>query len=709
MNSRVAPIDVSFYSRSRRMSRSEDADSVDVRGLLCAVLRRSWLIAVCGFGSAILVYFVVGLLPPVYYAAAKVMLDPRRVQIMPAQEVVSKLELSEPVILGEIALLRSNVLIGDLIRNIGVERLETHFFEAPRTEVLERTRIADLVWSIRRDLKIFRESDSYVIVIAVEGGDPSLVMELANGIADIYIATQLAGRRETARQATAWIKEQVEELRIEVERAEAAVADFRTVRLERDGGSFDTATQQLANLSSQLVAARAERVAAEARYEQLNTLVREQGYGALARAVTSPLVERLNSDRLDLSREDAVWARDFGPDHPQRRRFAEEIDRIDTELEQEALRIIELRRNEAEVARLREASLEQGIQDLEERTAEMSSNALGLRQLQREAEAARRNYEMLLARLSETRSQEELQQPDAKLIERATYPEVPSAPRPKLMGALGGVLGGTLGIALALLFEMNRPTYRSRSELEAETELPVLASLPRSPRKDFAEIIRGLRRNSNTMFGERIRHLRTVLLMQNGRAGTRAILVASSQPNEGKSLTAMALAEMAALAGKSVILVDGDLRRSRLAKSFGWEMRCDLANFILQDCDLAEAIHTDETLGLDVLCPARPCPAAADKLAATWLEPVISELKRVYDLVIIDSAPILKVADALVLARVADSIVYVVRWDATGRAAVIEGLDTLAEMRLGVTGLVLNDVDPKMARETYGEGYTLHD
>jgi succinoglycan biosynthesis transport protein ExoP len=709
MNSRVAPIDVSSYSRSRRMSRSEDADSVDVRGLLCAVLRRSWLIAVCGFGSAILVYFVVGLLPPVYYAAAKVMLDPRRVQIMPAQEVVSKLELSEPVILGEIALLRSNVLIGDLIRNIGVERLETHFFEAPRTEVLERTRIADLVWSIRRDLKIFRESDSYVIVIAVEGGDPSLVMELANGIADIYIATQLAGRRETARQATAWIKEQVEELRIEVERAEAAVADFRTVRLERDGGSFDTATQQLANLSSQLVAARAERVAAEARYEQLNTLVREQGYGALARAVTSPLVERLNSDRLDLSREDAVWARDFGPDHPQRRRFAEEIDRIDTELEQEALRIIELRRNEAEVARLREASLEQGIQDLEERTAEISSNALGLRQLQREAEAARRNYEMLLARLSETRSQEELQQPDAKLIERATYPEVPSAPRPKLMGALGGVLGGTLGIALALLFEMTRPTYRSRSELEAETELPVLASLPRSPRKDFAEIIRGLRRNSNTMFGERIRHLRTVLLMQNGRAGTRAILVASSQPNEGKSLTAMALAEMAALAGKSVILVDGDLRRSRLAKSFGWEMRCDLANFILQDCDLAEAIHTDETLGLDVLCPARPCPAAADKLAARWLEPVISELKRVYDLVIIDSAPILKVADALVLARVADSIVYVVRWDATGRAAVIEGLDTLAEMRLGVTGLVLNDVDPKMARETYGEGYTLHD
>mgnify|MGYP006281625359 CR=1 FL=1 len=285
---------------------------------------------------------------------------------------------------------------------------------------------------------------------------------------------------------------------------------------------------------------------------------------------------------------------------------------------------------------------------------------------------------------------------------------MPSAPRPKLMGAFGGMLGGVVGVALALFLEMTRSTYRARRELEAETGLPVLASLPRMPRGDLRGIVEGLRSNSNTMFGERIRHLRTFLLMQNGRAEKKAIMFASSQPDEGKSMTAVGMAEMAALAGRSVLLLDGDLRRSRLAQSFGWDMRHDLSDFILHRCDLAEAIHTDGALGFDVLAPSRPCPEAADKLSTTWLDPVMKELTRVYDLVVIDSPPILKVSDGLVLARVADSIVYVVRWDGTPRAAVSEGLDTLAEMRLGVTGLVLNQVDPKQAEKTYGEGYAAY-
>jgi capsular exopolysaccharide synthesis family protein len=201
--------------------------------------------------------------------------------------------------------------------------------------------------------------------------------------------------------------------------------------------------------------------------------------------------------------------------------------------------------------------------------------------------------------------------------------------------------------------------------------------------------------------------LRT-LPLQRGGGDKQVILVTSSLPDEGKSMTAMALAEMAALAGKSVLLVDADLRRSRLMKTFGWNPDYDLADFILERADLAEAIMTDDALGIHVLAAAQPCPEAADDLSTDWLRPMMDELKRVYDVVIVDSPPLLKVSDGLVLAQVADSIVYVVRWDETPRSAVAEGLDALAGMNLGVTGIVLNQVDPKVAEKAYGEGYAAY-
>ena len=196
--------------------------------------------------------------------------------------------------------------------------------------------------------------------------------------------------------------------------------------------------------------------------------------------------------------------------------------------------------------------------------------------------------------------------------------------------------------------------------------------------------------------------------MRRGGFDKQVIMVASSRPDEGKSMVAMALAEMAVLAGKEVVVVDGDLRCSSLVKNFGWTPEHDLADFVLERCALDEAILTDEALGINVLPTANHSVEAADELNVDWLAPMMDELKAVYDVVIIDSPPLLEVADGLVLARVADSIVYVVRWDKTPRQAVAEGLEALSAMRLGVTGIVLNRADPKYTENSYGESYAAY-
>jgi succinoglycan biosynthesis transport protein ExoP len=176
-------------------------------------------------------------------------------------------------------------------------------------------------------------------------------------------------------------------------------------------------------------------------------------------------------------------------------------------------------------------------------------------------------------------------------------------------------------------------------------------------------------------------------------------------PDEGKTTTALALARMAALAGRRVILVDGDLRRTSLSQTFGWSFDRDFADFIANESSLGKAIHHDSALGFDVLAAARPRPDAADELSAEWLEPMITSLKAAYDLVLVDAPASLAVADALVLAQAVDECLYLVRWRETPRQAVAKGLAQLAEAGAMVSGLVLTQVDPRTGSDVYAGDY----
>jgi succinoglycan biosynthesis transport protein ExoP len=545
-------------------------------------------------------------------------------------------------------------------------------------------------------------------MIRFDGIDAELVAAVANGVADTYISEELANRRDSVRQATAWIQELVAEAQIEVQNTEAALAAARARSLASEGSSYDNANQQLANLTSELAVARAGLAAAQATYDQLQSVLADQGAQGLAMAVTSPMLETLLSDRLAAQRKDDEWARSYGPDHPQRVKLRDEMEAIDTQLEIEARRVIDQRAGDVTVAASRVTSLTASVQQLEDQLAGISGNTVELRQRELEAAATRSYYETLLARLSSASGQDKLQLPEARVIDRAPVPEAPSAPRPKLLGAFGGLLGLTFAIIAAVVMEMTRSTFRTRREIEAQTGHRVLAILPRMRGRDMRRLMTNLRGKSNTVFGERLRQLKTVLLMRRGGYDKQVIMVASSRPGEGKSMVAMALAEMAVLAGKEVVVVDADLRCSSLVKNFGWTPEHDLADFVMERCDLAEAILTDEELGINVLPTAHHSVEAADELSADWLQPMMDELKAVYDVVIIDSPPLLEVADGLVLARVADSIVYVVRWDSTPRQAVAEGLEALRSMRLGVAGIVLNRADPKFTENAYGETYAAY-
>ncbi|MEZ5767122.1 MAG: Wzz/FepE/Etk N-terminal domain-containing protein [Paracoccaceae bacterium] len=319
-------MDVHSPIPTRTPTQLADADRVDVRGLFRAILGRRVMLIGLMLLFGVLFYLAASMMQPVYTAYSKVILAPRNVQVSQTDAVVSSVEVTEPEIFSEMSVMRSNTLLGDLIDQIGLNRLESLYYDQPRVDNSRENRVASLIDAIRDNLRVQREAESFVVMIRFDGRDAELVAALANGIADTYIDKSLTARRESVRQATIWIEELVAEAQLDVQRTETALTRARALSLQTEGSSYDNANQQLGNLTSELAVARAGLAAAKATYDQLEAVLERDGAQGLAMAVTSPLLETLLADRLEAQRKDDEWARSFGPEHPQRVRLQGEIE-----------------------------------------------------------------------------------------------------------------------------------------------------------------------------------------------------------------------------------------------------------------------------------------------------------------------------------------------------------------------------------------------
>ncbi|MEX0284246.1 MAG: GumC family protein [Paracoccaceae bacterium] len=730
MNSRIAPFET-LAARALPVARQADADAVDVRGLMRTLWKARLRIVGAALATGILVFLLTSLMTSTYTAYAKVMLDPRKAQIVTGNQLLADLDASEPVVNGELAVLRSNLLLEAVVGNLDpafqdridpalkpkslISRVKSTVTSAlggteetvqlsEAEKAARRTR--RLAGTIRSMLKVVGEPSSYVMTIKVQSEDPAVAARIANTVAQTYIDSQLDSRQQAVEQATGWLEERLAVLRSEVEAAEAAVGQFQAESLIMDGGTLDNASQQLANLTGQLIEARAARVEAEARLEQLRQVIDTQGMEAASLIVDTPALQNLRAQALELRQQDAVWARTYDENQERRVAIRQELSDIAIAMRVEVTNVLAQRQSELEIARIREDSLSESIAELQERIVQISQNRLGLRQLEREAAAARSTYEALLTRTTEARTQRQLQQADAKLLEHALVPRKPTSPKTKMLAVLGVFVGGTFMVIWVFFNEMTAQTYRTTRELEQDSDYPVLSSLPLAKWQDARAALADLRADPYSRFAERIRQLRTSILMRHGEEQSQSVMLISSAPGEGKTTTGLALAQMAAMAGKSTIIVDCDLRRPRLQQALGLAMPEDFVDFIDGKAELPDVIYRSEEGGFDVIGARGPRPEAADELASSWLRPLFSELTRVYDLVIVDAPAMLAVSDTMIVSEAVDTRIFLVAADDTPRSAVQDGLTQMAKAGLTITGLVLNKMDARKSPDPYAEGYT---
>ncbi|MEP5171758.1 MAG: AAA family ATPase, partial [Erythrobacter sp.] len=351
----------------------------------------------------------------------------------------------------------------------------------------------------------------------------------------------------------------------------------------------------------------------------------------------------------------------------------------------------------------RAASIQGSLSELENRASRLSRASVELRQLEREANAVRDSYETALGRLNETRSFDSVQRPEARIVERAIIPGAPTGPRVTLFTVLGGAVGFPLGLALALLRANNSAGFARSSDIERALELPLMASLPRSRWTGVPGMQRSLRATPYQGFAERVRQLRNGLALQSSGDPVQTVLITSSVPGEGKTTLAVALAMAEARANKSCVLLDFDLRGSSLAKTLGYAPDGgDLAGLLKGTCSIDDAVSRVPKDGYDLITVKHRDPQLLETTNPDQIVTLLNQLKARYDLVIIDTAPVLLVADTLPLARSADAALLLVKQGSTHRHAAREAARQLRAFAPAAVGLVMTKVDPRDELETYG-------
>lgn len=711
---------------------------------LCMVgdlLRRRWLLitsTIVGITALSAGYALTQ--TPIYTAVAKIMVGVPHTGSLDLGSLVGGIPIDEAQIQNEVQLLQSRSLAHRVVEVGGLDRLpefnpalpdpdagaswlgqirarvalpsardlleRVGLLEDPIAEAsieLGRAPIEDVVDGFLDNLTVWPEGRSHVISVSFESEDPRVAADGANQLAETFIEQRLTDKLASLRRTSGWLDTRLEALRADAERKEAAVEAYRSEAGLSASESDGLAADRLVELNRSLAIATAAEAEAEASWLKVQETLETRGMDALPAVLASKTIQDLRAAELIAAARRAELSRELGPRHPQMIDIQAQLDGIRQQILAETGRIVAGVSNEYDVAQSRVARIERDIAALEEQLRGRNDAGARLRVLEREAEAAQDVYRTFLTQANASGQVETLQVPDARLISAAEVPAKPSAPKRKLLVALGFVFGSFAAIALALGVELLDRRFRNPAQLRAKLRLPVLgvvpalASVARTCIPPQDQILDG----GTSAFGEAVRSLRTAISMQGQGRTPRTLVLTSSVQGEGKTTLALSLGRQAALGGRKAIVIDCDLRRPRLHEGLGVANEQGTIGF-LKGASFSEVVRADPHSGLHYIPAGVWQPSAPELLGGARLRELIALLQSRYELVLIDTPPLLPVSDATLVAGLVDLVLLVVGWP-DARPETVEAAAERLRLATGQTpiGAVLNNVDVNRAN-AYG-------
>jgi capsular exopolysaccharide synthesis family protein len=589
---------------------------------------------------------------------------------------------------------------------------------------------------LRAMLQVRHVRDTQLVEVSFVGPDPELAAKLANALVDQYIAFNAEAESGVARNTTTFIQEQIEKLQQGIQQKEALLQEYgeeQDIVVEQ---KEDILAQQLSELHRELTQAQGNLATAEAYYLSL----RQSNPGSLPEVFNNRTIQDLQREHAQLEKEYAELAERFQPGWPelQRKRSAMEKvkRRLDIETKSLADKLRVAARTRYHEARNRVNLLENALEEQREETRALNAQTADYSRVKVELESQRSMLQQLMRRQGETGLSAELEERQHINIRTVEEAVVPIAPfKPSLIRNL--LLGGFAGIALALgaAFFVNFwdtsicnsedlrryvstpclamiPHYSREKQISGQRrrqQLPVSArgakttALTRTPR--HLSPIKDSNKASYPDKGElveRFKFLRSALLLSTPGNPPKTVLFTSGGQGEGKSFVSCNFASSFTQLHKRVLLIDADLRRPSLHRFFGIKNKVGLTNVITGQVALEEGcLQSTGIPNLFVLLSGSKTPSPAELLSSKAMEGVLSRSAELFDMVVIDSAPLFPVADTHSLLGLSDSVMLIARSGMTKGPAVKSALELIEQAQGKTTGIVLNDVD----LSDYAQGY----
>lgn len=697
------------------------------------IQKRRWTIL-----SAALAVFTVVLIAtlkesPVYRARAMVEIEKENPNILTVQELFQLENVSDSYLESQYKILESETLARRVAEQLHLEGLnefnppgswwsggkKTNKKQAAGQKAFSSDNRLGLVQRFADRLKVEPVQHSRLVRVSFESENRELAAKIVNALTANYIEANLENRWEATQKATEWISQQLQGFKIKLEKSEDELQQYAQTNgllyLESSQGkSENIMDERLRQLQTELTRVQAERYQKESLYR----LVQAGDYGSLPGVVDNKVMQDLTVRLTDLQTSYAQVATTFSADYPKSRQLKNQISETQKILGGERKRIAELMTNEYLAAVRREGLVELAFREQQKRANEITVRAVQYNILKREVDTNKQLYEGLLQRLKEASVSAGLKASNVRIVDAAVPPVIPVKPRIPLNLALALVLGFGGGICIAFVQESLDNTFKTSDDVERFVQLPALATIPALESLNGHGRVYGLGRRAKqrekgrngsvpapmltlttdhgtqyAALGEAFRGLRTSVLLSTANRPPRSLLVTSAQPAEGKTTVATNLAISWAQLGQRVLLVDGDLRRPAIHKAFQISSSPGLVSYLTGLKEWPDVVVPSSVSGLDII-PSGPVPPnPAELLSCERMRALLHEAVERYTIVLIDSPPLLNVADSRVLAVEVEGVILIVKGNVTPREVAQRARAYAESVGANIIGVVLNSVD----------------